>query len=482
MSVSYSNEWKCFLWKGEEVILTESQRSQVESSRWSQSIPISRSCITKGRIRSLDLVEKFRLDQIDFKDKSVLVVGGYEGFEMLWARAKGAREVVGFSDFFNDISFVESNRKLICELFPDAFTWIPGRIHDAAVSVKRRFDIVLFYDGICHTRDPMTLVRSVASLCNEIFVICTPFILDSDAVPVVTFFPEVFPVDSMRDVSSPNKLWLFFALSEAGFLVDNAKIWEHDFASIFARREREVTRVPTDGLPRLVDLPTDEGFESELAVVMITCERYSSAWSPFFTLFERYWPDCPYKIYMGTDKGSFPSVVTLQTGDDGSAKNWAQRLRCVLQGIPEKYVLLFQEDFLLQDRVDTAAVRKLARHMRDYDIGVIRVYPDPLPRTAWHGCADLGSHGPHEDFRLSLQASIWEKEVLIALLKDGEDPWLTEFVGSRRSQFCQKPFLGVRFGPVPYYCTAIMYGEWDEGALELLRREGISTEGIPKKL
>jgi hypothetical protein len=35
---------------------------------------------------------------------------------------------------------------------------------------------------------------------------------------------------------------------------------------------------------------------------------------------------------------------------------------------------------------------------------------------------------------------------------------------------------------VPYYCTAIMYGEWDEGALELLRREGISTEGIPKKL
>lgn len=482
VSLSYSTELKCFLWNGEEVNLTESQRGKFESSRWTQSIPISSKYTTRGRIRSLETISKYYLDKIDFHDKSVLVVGGYEGFELLWARANGAREVVAFADDFNDISFVESNRSLLAELFPGEMTWIPGKIQDVAPSLGRRFDIVLFFDGVCHTHDPLTLLVTVADLCAETLVMCTPFIIDGAEIPLVTFFPNVSPVDSLRDVSSPNKLWLFFALSQAGFSADEAKIWEHDFASIVARRSRENYRGTLESRPRLSDLPTDEGLESDLAVVMITCQRYSSAWIPFFTLFQRYWPDCPYKVYMGTDKGSFPDVMTLQTGDDGGAKNWAQRLRCVLQAIPEKFVFLFQEDFLIQEPVHTVAIRKLARHMRDHDVGVIRAICDPVPRTAWHGCADLGAYGTHDDFRLSLQASIWDKEVLITLLKDGEDPWLTEFVGSRRSQFCQKPFLGVMFAPLSYYCTAIMYGEWDDGALELLRREGIPTEGIPKKL
>ncbi len=37
---------------------------------------------------------------------------------------------------------------------------------------------------------------------------------------------------------------------------------------------------------------------SELAILVCSCDKYADVWEPFFKLFFKFWPDCPYPIYL----------------------------------------------------------------------------------------------------------------------------------------------------------------------------------------
>jgi hypothetical protein len=87
-------------------------------------------------------------------------------------------------------------------------------------------------------------------------------------------------------------------------------------------------------------------------------------------------------------------------------------------------------------------------------------------------------------FRLNLQAGIWNREDLLALIKDGESPWQFEINGSVRSRTMKKPFLGITkssekdilVGPIPYLCTAITKGVWMREVLSLCKKENIAID------
>jgi len=36
----------------------------------------------------------------------------------------------------------------------------------------------------------------------------------------------------------------------------------------------------------------------DTCVLIASCDAYSDAWAPFFALMKKYWPDCPYPIYL----------------------------------------------------------------------------------------------------------------------------------------------------------------------------------------
>jgi hypothetical protein len=480
MTLSYDSSKKCFLVDGAPLPLDAPTREGIQKLHWYQSIPLAPDFSTPGSLPILDRLRKYRLDELQFTGKRVLGIGCYEGFELLWAKAHGAGYVAGVADDFLCVEDITATRRSLQTLFPATIDWIEERFETLDPTHLEQFDIVLVCDGLVHTRDPLSFLEKATQLCRSELVLLTPFVLGNQEIPWVTHFPRFSPTGAERDVCGPNETWLFHSLHWFGFKVEDSRSWEHDFASIYARRSWKREHGPE--LQPLADEPLDDAESGKTAVLMISCERYQQVWRPFFTLFARYWPECPYPIYLGTNKGSYPGVVTLQTGDDGGAKMWAARLKSVLASLPVDRVILLQEDFLLSSPANNRRIRQLVQHSFDYDVASIRLLPVPPPRSAWYGSKDLGVYGAFEEFRLSLQATIWNRELLIGLLSDGEDPWVTEFVGTRRAQFYQKPFLGVFETPLPYYCTAVIRGEWEDGALELLKREDISLEGITKKI
>ena len=41
--------------------------------------------------------------------------------------------------------------------------------------------------------------------------------------------------------------------------------------------------------------------KEDLTILDVSCDRYADFWEIFFKLFDRYWLDCPYKVYFGTN-------------------------------------------------------------------------------------------------------------------------------------------------------------------------------------
>lgn len=33
-----------------------------------------------------------------------------------------------------------------------------------------------------------------------------------------------------------------------------------------------------------------------IAVLIVSCDKYSDLWDPFLRAFDRYWPDCPFTV------------------------------------------------------------------------------------------------------------------------------------------------------------------------------------------
>jgi hypothetical protein len=159
-----------------------------------------------------------------------------------------------------------------------------------------------------------------------------------------------------------------------------------------------------------------------------------------------------------------------------------------LRQIDADRIIVFQEDFLLTADVDTATVRRLVRYSRDNDVGCLRMCPCPGPSGEWRD-GFLGTIGMYDQYRVSLQLAIWDRQVFQSLMREGESAWDLESKGGERSRLSDKPFLSLwrqpddtPGGPIRYFITAVTRGVWERGALDLLEHEGIPMDGITGRI
>ena len=215
---------------------------------------------------------------------------------------------------------------------------------------------------------------------------------------------------------------------------------------------------------------------NKTAVLISSCDKYQDLWDPFFTLFFRYWQDCPYPVYLGTNhlKYDHNRVTTITVGDD---TDWSSDFRSMLEQIPQPYVIVLIEDFLPTKSVDTAMIDRLITYMVDKGAGCLRLFPCPGPDLPCPDNPLVGEISKGADYRLSLQAAIWDKQTLLELLRDGESAWELELNGTKRTNALAAPFLCVAGdSPIPYFCTGVVKGKWVKEAVKLCKKEGIEVD------
>jgi hypothetical protein len=213
-----------------------------------------------------------------------------------------------------------------------------------------------------------------------------------------------------------------------------------------------------------------------IAVLISSCDKYHDLWDPFFTLFFKYWPDCPYPVYLSANNLEYEhqGVKTINMGED---TDWSSGFRKTLEKISQPYVIVLMEDYLLTGPVDTAMVERLIEYMESKRAACLRIFPCPGPDLPCADNQEIGEIRKGSAYRLSLQAAIWDKKILTELIRDGESAWELELNGTKRTNDLDVPFLSVTgLSPIPYYCTAVVKGKWVKEAVELCRKEGIKID------
>ena len=233
------------------------------------------------------------------------------------------------------------------------------------------------------------------------------------------------------------------------------------------------------------------GVGNKTAILITSCDAFEDCWTPYAHGLHKYWPDCPFPVFLITNEKTFsdPSITSLRIRPD---RGWAKNLRQAMDAVDADILLYTHEDFWLAAPVDTAEILDFVGHVAAGRADYIRLYPAPGPDRPFAADPRLGVLADNAPYRTSLQTALWKKSVLQALLQDDESCWGFELDGTPRSRrygerfLCVQPKKAVpgRNSPIGlhYVCTAINKGRWATEAVEYARREGLDIDFTSRPL
>ena len=162
--------------------------------------------------------------------------------------------------------------------------------------------------------------------------------------------------------------------------------------------------------------------KSKLAILIVSCDKYSDLWTPFFKLFRTFWPDCIYPIYLGSNNTIYldDSIHMITIGDDIS---WADNVKLMLDQIEEKYILMLLEDFFLEKKVKGKDIEELFEYVKNNNVDCLRLAPTPPPSKIVDKKLGIGIIEFNAPYCISTQPSIWNKDILKRLLHKGYTAW-----------------------------------------------------------
>lgn len=211
--------------------------------------------------------------------------------------------------------------------------------------------------------------------------------------------------------------------------------------------------------------------KQDFAVVIVSCDKYSDLWIPFFKLFWRFWPHCPFNVYLlsNTLRITVPGVQNLFSGDDLS---WSSSLRKGIIQLKEEYILLFLDDLFLCDFVKTNKVIEIFDWVSKTCPNYVRMNPSQKSDKPYNEFVGLVSPGTM--YRTSTVLSLWRRDVLLNLLRDDESAWGFEIYGSIRSD-CYDGFYSTyeNFFPV---INGVIKGKWQQSAVQKLESLGVDID------
>ena len=214
---------------------------------------------------------------------------------------------------------------------------------------------------------------------------------------------------------------------------------------------------------------------NSIAILVCSCDKYKDVWGPMFEMFFKFWPDCPFNIYLmaNHEKYDDPRVVTLNTGDDIS---WSIGFRKAINIIQEENILIVMEDYILQKKVNNSDFYDLVDYMNQEHADAIRIYPSLYanePKYGVWGSRKIGIVKKND------QAGMWKKQYVLSIIDDKDSAWEFEHLGSKRSKIdgskilCTLDKEDIIFD---YYCTGVIQGYWIKEAVDLCKQYGITVD------
>ena len=215
------------------------------------------------------------------------------------------------------------------------------------------------------------------------------------------------------------------------------------------------------------------------SVLIYSCDAYSDVWTPFFTLFFRYW-DCPNNVYLATETKSYTEhgVITINK----KADTWTERIRETVKEIPSKYVLGMCEDMFFRRKVNDSRINDCIEIMESNE-RIANFNFEKDYEGAKNGCyAGFGKKPNGRAFQKSCQPTLWRKSALLELLDVKMNPWEWE-ESETPDKYDYYVFTGeldnlvFQYGLIDHNPFGVVKGKWYANDVKpLFEREGIDID------
>lgn len=172
--------------------------------------------------------------------------------------------------------------------------------------------------------------------------------------------------------------------------------------------------------------------KNELSILVNTCKSYEDVLKIFFIAFDKYWKNCPYKVYINTE------------AENNKIDDWGFRLISSLDEIDSQYVLMLYDDFILEDYVSDKKIEDLINIIKcDKNIAAIYLINTMLTGKEFCDANKLNLIKDNVEYKLNSTPGIWNKDVLLKYTKPGDTPWAWEVFGTYRTRNERELFLTI---------------------------------------
>lgn len=224
--------------------------------------------------------------------------------------------------------------------------------------------------------------------------------------------------------------------------------------------------------------------DADVTVLVASCSAYSDCWKPFVALFDRFWPDCPYRKVLFSNGDHTETLGGFEMVGVGVDRQWCGNLTAVLRTfVTSHIVLLLLEDFWISAPVQQKTIARCVDWLEcDSRFGCLRLTPIPGPDPGDELNDNLGALRHSSSYFVSCQAALWRTAHLSNVVKiasPGRSAAAFEILGSRASSELRAFHAGWRREvipwPIEYICSAVSRGKWNPDALALAEREGVKV-------
>lgn len=191
-----------------------------------------------------------------------------------------------------------------------------------------------------------------------------------------------------------------------------------------------------------------ENKQSELAIVGIFWDGYYDIWEDFLELKEKFWKNCPYPLYIvnQTKNLSFSKKYDVTVINAGADAEYSKKVRCAIENINSKYLLLLLDDFFFTKPLDGPVLDDRIEFMKENHLNY---YSMPLPEFLDECNGSSFKDQPYiqnietsKEYTLSCQPALWEKNFLADRIGQANyNAWIFEGMYAKAKFSHTKEFL-----------------------------------------
>lgn len=223
----------------------------------------------------------------------------------------------------------------------------------------------------------------------------------------------------------------------------------------------------------------NETLARRAAVLVSSCDRFSDLWAPFFCLVRKFWPDCPFRLFLITNHLRLDNgcAQSLALGED---RGWGTNLLDALGQIDADYIIYFQEDQYLLGPVDTARLLEDLALLAEGGVDALSfraIKPKGVETSEVRDGVfqwPLDSRGG-----VYCDPAIWRKSSLASIIQRGETAW--DFLEKGRDRAAERRLVRQEYHlsqlpqcPIHYVKrSAVRFGLWKPDGLAWLIRNRV---------